>query len=75
MSIGNELSCDVATAMLADLQDEQAATPGDQLTGIVLEVHSTLRRLTNDARRRRSRSVKAAAAQTEDTPHQASGNH
>lgn len=74
MSIGNELSCDVATAMLAEFQDEKTVGPGDKLTGIVLEVHSTLRRLTNDARQRRARAFKAAAGETENEPHQPLGN-
>ncbi|HEY0322281.1 MAG TPA: hypothetical protein VGC66_15075 [Pyrinomonadaceae bacterium] len=52
MSIANELSSDVARAVL-----EQAATKAERgtivLTEIVMEVHSILRRLTQDARRRR----------------------
>jgi hypothetical protein len=54
MSIAHELSCDVAAAMLAERGDEpgkSASSP--DLTGVVLEVHTTLRRLTREARRRR----------------------
>jgi hypothetical protein len=58
MSIAHELSCDVATAMLAGRDSEQpgshegdlTAHEGD-LTDVVLEVHSTLRCLTGEARR------------------------
>lgn len=52
MSIANELSCDVAAAMLARRDD---AVEADQknLSDIVLEVHTTLRQMTNEARRKR----------------------
>jgi hypothetical protein len=53
MSIARELSCDVATAMLTPREGEQAETRGGELTEIVLEVHTTLRRLTNASRRSR----------------------
>jgi hypothetical protein len=62
MSIANELSCDVATAVLVPRRINPADTPADtpagnapprELTDIVLEFHSTLRQLTNEARRRR----------------------
>ena len=52
MSIANELSSDVAMAVL-----EQAAAKAERrtriLTEVVMEVHSILRHLTQDARRRR----------------------
>lgn len=52
MSIANELSCDVAAAMLTR---REGAVDADQkdLTDIVLEVHTTLRQLTNEARQKR----------------------
>jgi hypothetical protein len=51
MSIAHELSCDVATAMLAGRESEQPDSPERDLTDVVLEVHSTLRCLTGEARR------------------------
>lgn len=51
MSIAHELSCDVATAMLAARESEQPASHDGDLTDVVLEVHSTLRCLTDEARR------------------------
>ncbi len=62
MSIANEISCDVATAMLA--QGEGAVEKDKKgLTDILLEVHTTLRQLTNEARQKRrdSRSVHLSA--------------
>ena len=61
MSIAHELSCDVATAMLADPADEQRGAAGGDLTDIVLEVHTTLRRLTNEARQRRAQAFRPEA--------------
>ena len=61
MSIAHELSCDVATAMLADPADEQQGVAGGALTAIVLEVHTTLRRLTNEARQRRAQAFRPEA--------------
>ena len=51
MSIAHELSSDVAAAMLTAGEDE---APGDvnERAELVLEVHSTLRRLGADYRRR-----------------------
>lgn len=54
MSIAHELSCDVAAAILAEREErrpEPSAAAG--LTDVVLEVHTTLRRLTREARRGR----------------------
>jgi hypothetical protein len=50
MSIANELSSDIATALFTR-QEEKAELEKKGLTNIVLEVHSTLRRLMADARR------------------------
>ena len=61
MSIAHELSCDVATAMLADPADEQRGGAGGDLTDIVLEVQTTLRRLTNEARQRRAHAFRPEA--------------
>jgi hypothetical protein len=51
MSIAHELSSEVAAAVLAAGEGE---TPGDagQRAEVVLEVHSTLRRLSAEHRRR-----------------------
>jgi hypothetical protein len=54
MSIAHELSSDVAAAMLARQGDESARS-GRDLAGVVMEVHSTLRQLTAEARRRKTR--------------------
>lgn len=52
MSIANELSSDVARAVLE--RQETAVERGTRsLTEIVLQVHSTLRLLTKEARRHR----------------------
>jgi hypothetical protein len=52
MSIANELSSDIATAVFTR-HEEKAETEAKGLTEIVLEVHTTLRRLTDAARRHR----------------------
>ena len=72
MSIAHELSCDVATAMLTERAGERREAAAGDLTDIVLEVHTTLRRLTNEARRRRrAQGSDALAPQT----NAASGRH
>lgn len=77
MSIAHELSCDVATAMLAAGESEQTGSLDEELTDIVLEVHSTLRCLTGEARRNRLNrelfpTQRRAAANGGNAP---SGNH
>ena len=52
MSIANELSCDVAAAVLARQTTPHAPSPTD-LTEIVLAFHTTLRQLTGEDRKRR----------------------
>ncbi len=52
MSIANELSCDVAAALLAGQVNPRVLSE-KTLTALVLEVHTTLRRLTDADRRRR----------------------
>ncbi len=49
MSIANELSSDVAVAVLAHEQGEPTIEP-QELLGVILEVHTTLRHLTAQAR-------------------------
>jgi len=53
MSIAHELSCDVATAILSTREGVETEPSSTDLTNIVLEVHSTLRQLTSEARRSR----------------------
>lgn len=64
MSIANELSSDVAEAVLARRQDESPQSVRE-LAGVVKEVHSTLRRLTAETRRHNARARDAAGAEPE----------
>ena len=57
MSIANELSSEVATAIFTR-QAGQAAIEPKGSTKIVLEVHSTLRRLMADARQRQKEPIR-----------------
>jgi len=59
MSIANELSSDVAAAVLAREKDEPALAASG-LAEVVWEVHSTLRELTAEARRKNRRPRKRA---------------
>lgn len=54
MSIANELSSEVAEALLARRRDDSSQSARD-LAGVVKEVHSTLRRLTAESRRGKAR--------------------
>lgn len=58
MSISNELSSDLAAALLADRSNEE---PSDtkQRIAIVAEVHSALRQLTAEERKERRRLIQA----------------
>ena len=49
MSIANELSSDVAAAVLTR-QSEAPTTESKELVGVIMEVHTTLRHLTVKAR-------------------------
>lgn len=51
MSIANELSSDVAAAVLAR-NDQETAQNANALKDVVINVHSTLRHLTTAARKR-----------------------
>src|SRR3954469_23232235 len=55
MSIANELSSDIAAAMLAR-KNEESSVDSSELKDVVMQVHSTLRNLTAEARRGRRRS-------------------
>lgn len=73
MSIANELSSEVAAALLSRREEE---TPGDssKLMDVVIEVHSTLRHLTIEARRG-ARTSQASSTQLPPTSSAATGSH
>ena len=73
MSIANELSSDVATAMLAQ-KDNETEQDSSELAGVVIEVHSTLRRMTLDARRKKRRPQALPADESPRSNIPASGN-
>lgn len=56
MSIANELSSEVAAAVLAGEQDKGSVNP-NELLNVVLKVHTTLRRMTKESRRKSLRSL------------------
>jgi len=60
MAISHELSSEIATALLA-AKDRSPRELAD-LKEVLLLIHSTLQRLTDEARGRKSRSAKQAAA-------------
>jgi hypothetical protein len=62
MSIANELSCDVAAAVLTRRSTPPAASAPVDLTQMVLAFHTALRGLTDQDRKRRREHVLAAAA-------------
>jgi hypothetical protein len=64
MSIANELSCDVAAAVFTEA-DEQTGSDAEQMTELVLTLHTTLRQMTDAARDRR----RAQRAQRTATPY------
>jgi hypothetical protein len=73
MSIAHELSSDVAAAVLAAEEGEQPRDASERAE-VVLEVHSTLRRLSDEYRRQ----GRAAKGEPEDPPlgeGAASGRH
>lgn len=54
MSIANELSCDVAAAVFTEADAQTEADPNpEQLTKVLLTLHTTLRQMTDEARDRR----------------------
>jgi hypothetical protein len=71
MSIANELSCDVAAAVFAK-QEAPVQTDTEQLTELVLTLHTTLRQMTNEARDRRRAQLSARPALAHNA--QTSGN-
>lgn len=71
MSIANELSSEVAAAMLAREEDKDSVKSSG-LLDVVLEVHTTLRRMTRQARRK---SLKYPADSPQALGTSASGSH
>ena len=63
MSIAHELSSEVAAAMLGDKEGE-APRDASERAEVVLEIHSTLRRLSAEQRRR----GRAARGESGDPP-------
>jgi hypothetical protein len=63
MSIANELSTDVAAAVLAR-KDVETPADSNELKEVVIKVHSTLRHLTAEARKRN----RHARASTDELP-------
>lgn len=59
MSIANELSSDVAAAVLAR-KDNESLADSSILKDVVMKVHSTLRHLTTEARKKRNGSDSSA---------------
>jgi hypothetical protein len=57
MSIANELSCDVAAALLLARQATSPAPSQTDLRELMLSFHSTLRQLTGKDRQRRRRAL------------------
>jgi 16S rRNA C1402 N4-methylase RsmH len=72
MSIANELSSEVAEAVLARRQDESSQSVRE-LAEVVKEVHSTLRRLTAESRRRKAGPRAAANTSPEEAGGASSG--
>ncbi len=64
MSIANELSSDVAAALLSR-REEERGVDSSRLVNVIVEVHSTLRHLTAEARKgaRRAQEEKKRKAQ------------
>jgi hypothetical protein len=73
MSIANELSSDVATAMLSR-KDSETEPDTSELAGTVIEVHSTLRRMTRAARRKKLHPQESPADESLRSNNAASGN-
>jgi hypothetical protein len=66
MAISNELSSEIAAAILANKNSPQEL---QRLKDVVLEIHSTLQKMSQDEHRSRLRAVAASATPTERRPH------
>ena len=73
MSIVIELSSDIAAAVLARKQEDDASVSTHDLIDVVVEAHSTLRRLTTEARKKAPRSRNPPMPQSKSSA--ASGTH
>ena len=71
MSIANELSSEVAAAMLTSEKDKVPVN-SNELLNVVLEVHTTLRRMTKESRRKVLRSLSDPSPTHGTAP---AGNH
>ena len=74
MSIANELSSDVAAALLSRREGEPGPD-SSKLVNVIVEVHSTLRHLTMEARRKTRRAQEAQANHTPGSNSSATGHH
>lgn len=68
MSIAHELSSEVAAAVLSAEEGAVPSDPGERAE-LVLEVHSTLRRLSAEHRRKKGRALEGG----DDAPPKGSG--
>ena len=66
MAISNELSSEIAAAILANQSSPQDR---QRLKAVILEIHSTLQKMSEDEHRRRLRAMAAAASPTERGSH------
>jgi len=75
MSIANELSSDVAAALLSRREVERGLD-ASRLVNVIVEVHSTLRHLTAEARKdtRRAQEEEEKKKARADHPQQTSGS-
>lgn len=74
MSIANELSSDIAAAMLAPEEDKRSVKSSD-LMDAILNVHTTLRHLSMEARRRDHRLLRDSSDPSSSRSRAANGNH
>lgn len=73
MSIANELSCDVATALL-DRRGILTKADNGRLKEVLFEFHSTLRQMSDAARRRRRARIFHTTPDGKSTIASSSGN-
>jgi len=59
MAISNELSSEIAAAILAN---ESSPQDLQKLKAVILEIHSTLQKMSEDAHRRRLRAMAAPSS-------------
>jgi hypothetical protein len=66
MAISNELSSEIAAAILASESSPQEL---QRLKAVILEIHSTLQKMSEDEHLSRLRAVAAAASRTDKGVH------